>query len=224
MRESAGEWSTKAQAIRVARSDTALTGIDAVYALGYVLAAFYVMPPSAASVVHVVAAPFLALALIVGYLMARICGPERDDTTAMFYANLPRDRGLTYWVHAAGLSVFVLAMEIVILTGTWMRLNAVRADQVFVITPTLVVLPFLMIGFLFWVAYDEFNWFTALGASFLVLVPVAGMIVIEILSAGRGADKPIFSYVLATGFALLAGALLWYGHWCWKRRQIGELS
>jgi hypothetical protein len=82
-------WTPAAQVRRIVTTNARLTGIDLLYSLFYVLAGFFILSPRAQYSSHIVAVPFVVLAVVLSYLTGRICGPEGQGQTAMFYANLP---------------------------------------------------------------------------------------------------------------------------------------
>lgn len=226
------QWNMFAQMRRVAKADARITGIDAVFGLLYVLAGFLVPMPDAARPVHVAAAPFVALSGVLIYLAARICGAEREGTTAAFYANLPRQRTAAYWAHAGWLALFAVALEVVICVGIYARLGAARPDQPLLIAPYMSVLPFLAIAYVLWANYGPrgrlATWAILIPLSFAMLVGIAALINwdVELRDGANERFAVTFdqNYGPALALAVLAGFFAWHGWRRWMRTQIGELS
>ena len=221
-------WSVLGQARRVVRHDTRVTGIDLLYSVAYVLVAFFVISPSSSRAVYVAVAPFIALSLVLAYMVQRICGPEGDETTAMFYANLPRGRLLAFWTHMSWFAVFALTMELVILGAVALRLNAGRPDQPFVVAPYMFVLPFFTITVVMWFAFGGFRWYVQVPAAIAVLVSAVALVAWDI-ELRDGAQERFTVTAMqdigpALGLASAAGLVLWHAYIRWAKAQVGELG
>lgn len=219
------DWTMAAQARRVAAVDTRSIGIDALYGLVYVLGGFYASPQIPNASVWVVLGPFLALSVVLIYMTFRLCQMEREEKTAMFYANLPRGRSLSYWMHAAWLGGFALIMEAVIVLGVWMRLGFARPDQTLFVAPSLFLLPFFSFACFIWLIYGGYRKFIEIAGVIAALV-VWGIIIWGVYLRIEESGSKIFPRDLgaALALALLSGLLLWHGSRRWRKTQIGEVS
>lgn len=224
-------WTTAAQVRRIAAVDTRLIGIDIAYGLFYVLAGFFLTTDDK-NLVHVVVLPFVMLSGVLIYMTHRLCGPEGAETTAMFYANLPRPRRLAYWAHAAWLCAFALSMEAVIGLGMVLRLNADLPDQQLVVTPFLLVLPFFAIVFGMWKTYYHHHITLRVFLDILVvLATVVAFICVFTMDIGLRRSLEKTSHVTtweyfspALFMTLLTVLLFWYVSQRWRKIQLGEVS
>jgi hypothetical protein len=165
-------WTAGAQARRVAAMDARTLGVDLAYGFAYVLAGFFGPGMEPSRSVGLVVGPFFMLALVLLYFAVRLCGPEGEDKTAMYYANLPRRRATTYWVHAAFLVSYALAMEAVILIGVEIH-TALRPGQTLTVAPYSFVLPYFAIAFFMWGAHRKRTVFIEASALIAATVAVA---------------------------------------------------
>ena len=228
MASRAFDWSNGAQARRIAAADARFTAIDCAYGVLYVLAAFYLELPHAIDAFHQIATPFIVLSLVLFYMTDRICAPENDAATAMFYANLPRRRPLVFWTHVAWLAVFILAMEAVICAAVALRFTAARPDQPFVVGPCMLALPFFCASVCLWYCYVTLSRY--------IKVPL--VIALVFLAAFVGGWGSRVSFVQAKGvpgtfmqhaspvlvLVVVAALLVLHAHRCWTKRQVGEVA
>lgn len=223
------DWTTRAQVRRMLAVDARLAGIDLVFGLAYVLAGCFQVGPAWGA--FDVVLPFGALFFVLLYLAMRLCLPDREDKTVMFYANLPRPRALTYWAHAAGLALYALAMEAVALLVILLRLQLEpSAGAAWPVAPYLLVLPFFGIGFWLWGVHAPRH--LRLFAEIPVVLAVfAGLIVLVYWDCsvrdglfGHSVPTAAENVLPAIGLAALAAFFLWWGKRGWMRIQVGELS
>ncbi len=223
-------WTPSAQVRRIVTTNARLTGIDLLYGLFYVLAGFFIFPIIARYSIHIVASPFVVLAVVLSYLTGRICGPEGQGQTAMFYANLPRQRSLTYWTHAALLCAFAFVLELVIGMGMACHLNAAQPGQTFVTTPFLVLLPYLAIAFWMWATYclQSFPGFLKTLVIFLVALTAIGITAWDVNLCYKSREPIAWLYLQNWPLAILSGLLILlfhgFGYRSWVRKQVGEIA
>jgi hypothetical protein len=223
-------WTPAAQVRRIVTTNARLTGIDLLYCVFYVLAGFFIFSPKAHSSIHIVAAPFVILAAVLSYLTGRICGPEGQGQTAMFYANLPRQRSLTWWTHAAWLCAFAFVLELVIGLGMTFRLNAALPDQAFATTPFLILLPYFAIAFWMWNAccFQSVPGFLQSLVACLVAFTAIGIAIWDINLCHDAREPLMWLNLQNWPLAIFDGVPLllfhWTGYRSWVRKQVGEIA
>ncbi len=213
------KWTMAAQARRVLAADLRVIGVDAAYGLSYVLAGFF-LSPKARSGEAIIGAPVYALSFVIFYLAIRICNSERDDKTAVFFANLPRRRMITYWMHSATLGMFVVVMEIVISIGLVLRLKTLNLGSVGPTELAYLALPWLVGAFAVWAMFGMGTWFARARLSSLINLFLTLSISLVLIVWAQRVSIPFQALVML----LITCYMLWDGARRWQKLQIGELS
>lgn len=222
------DWSDAAQVRRIAVVDMRVTAIDWIYSIGYVLTAVFLINPRTQDGIHHVVMPFVFLSFIALYMVIRICGPECDRATAMFYANLPRRKRRVFWTHMAGLALFLLAMEAVVCFSVALRGAAARPDETFLLTPCMLTLPFYAAAVCVWTCVVPLSWFsrapTAIALVFLAAF-LGGQESRLGIARAKGTPVPAMQTATCVLILLLVTVLLvLHAYRQWTTRQVGEVA
>jgi hypothetical protein len=209
-------WEIGEEARRIVRADTRTIGIDVVYGVFYVLAGFlFVHKPDYSGYLIM---PFFMLSVVLIYLSMRLCSPEYTGGTAMFYANLPRRRAATYWMHAAWLGLFATAMEAIILVGFFLQI-VFSPDKPHLIDPVMVVLPYLVACYMLWAIYKPRQWFIDSPAAIIFPTLCIVLFIADVVST----DASGFGWriLIAAILIIPTVVLLINGSNNWKKTETG---
>ncbi len=147
-------YSTRSQMLREMRRYWHLQWQSIVFGVIPVLFGFYLFHRYGASKVYDVHAPYLFSALIMIYVTALACKPERSPQTVSYFFGLPRDRAVAWRGRLAFLLLVSAGYEVLILAGTWFKLGGAGITPHYRLHPEQVMLPFLAVAFTLWCFHD----------------------------------------------------------------------
>jgi hypothetical protein len=139
-------YSTRQQFCRALASDRSLYGMDLVYGVLYMLVGFYAGRRVGYSQVYNVMGPFLCVSGYLVYLTWRMCAPGARRTTALYFFNLPQDRGIALSARLTFLFLGTSWLTALVFVGCALKLGGAGITACYRIHPEFMVLPFLAVA------------------------------------------------------------------------------
>jgi len=228
-------YSTAQQFRRALASDWSIYGMDLIYGILYTLVGFYAARRVGYSQVYNVIGPYLLVSGYLVYLTWHMCAPGARRSTALYFFNLPQDRGIALSARLTFLFLGTCWLTALVFVGCALKLGGAGITACYRIHPEFVALPFLAVAATVCHIHSVHGW-DYWGRAAVFFIGICAWFVWKLymidaqppLAQNRfwpERDMSIWLQFIVAGMMLgISWRLLARARAQWRRRQIGAIQ